>query len=75
MDKWIVHTKGGPNRASFEVAVVLENNRHGQASYGWFGPDKLLISHNGGACDWPVTNAVWNRLLRIAEETAKELNR
>ena len=72
--KWIVQSFGGPNLNSFEISVIRSANIHGQRSYGWFGEDKLLISHNGGPCTWPVTESVWKRLLQVAEETASEMN-
>lgn len=72
--KWIVNTLGGPDREFFEISVVRESNQHGQRSYGWFGEDKLLISHNGGPCRWGVTSDVWERLIRVANETAEALN-
>lgn len=72
---WVAHTKGGPNLKGFEIAVLRESNEHGRVSYGWFGPDKLLISHNGGPCTWPVTQQVWDKLVRVAQEVADELNK
>ena len=72
--RWVVLIRGGPLRSPFEIAVVREDNTHGQLSYGWFDERKLLISHNGGPCSWPVTDAVWHRLVKVAEETAAELN-
>ena len=72
---WIVNTKGGPNRRSFEVSVLRENNRHGIASYGWFDESKSLISHNGGPCQWPVPDRVWTGLVKLAHEFAEELNK
>lgn len=74
-DPWKVHVFGAAESSSFEISVVRTSNTHGQRSYGWFGEAKLLISHNGGPCMWPVTKAVWTRLLRVAQETADELNR
>lgn len=74
MSKWIVHTKGGSDQSSFEIAVVREDNRHGISSYGWFDQNKLLISHNGGPCRWPVTKSVWGRLVAVAQAEADALN-
>ena len=74
MDRWVVGVKGAAGARAFEICVHLESNEHAVRSYGWFGPDKLLISHNGGPCDWPVTQQVWDKLIRIAHETANELN-
>ena len=75
MSKWIVDVKGEANSSPFEISVLREDNAHGQRSYGWFGPDKLLISHNGGPCRDPVTPLVWQLLLGVATEVAYELNK
>lgn len=72
--KWEVHTKGGANQCPFEIAVIRRDNALGKRSYGWYGEDKLLITHNGGPCQWPVTLTVWNGCLRLAEEIAEKLN-
>ncbi len=58
----------------FEISVVRENNRHGIASYGWFDAQKLLVTHNGGPCSWPLTEQVWNKVIQVAHEVADELN-
>lgn len=72
--KWIVHTKGAAGEEGFEISVLREDNTHGQRSYGWFDKDKLLISHNGGPCDWPVIPLVWDMLVKVAEDVAKRMN-
>ena len=74
MKKWIVHTKGIANNDTFEISVLRQDNEHGIASYGWFDENKLLISHNGGPCHWPIIPLVWDKLIRIAIEVADELN-
>ena len=71
---WIVNTKGGPEKPSFEISVLRDNNTHGIRSYGWFDEDKLLISHSGGPCTWPVTPRVWEGLVAVAEQVAEEMN-
>lgn len=81
---WTVHTHGGAEEDSFEIAVVRrelidraergEWNAYAMLGYGWFGKDKLLISHNGGPCSWGVTQQVWDKLIRVAQEVADELN-
>lgn len=71
---WIVHTKGAPGK-SFEIAVVRRDNHHGISSYGWFGEDKMLISHNGGPCKDSVSGLVWDELVAVATKVAKELNK
>lgn len=73
-DKWIVDIKGAPNQNTFEISVLRESNTHGQNSYGWFGDDKLLISHDGGPCHIPVTDMVWNELVEVAHRVARKLN-
>lgn len=72
--KWEVNVKGAAGEQSFEISAVRSDNEHGKRSYGWFDDKKLLISHNGGPCRWPVTQFVWDRLVKVAEETAAHLN-
>jgi hypothetical protein len=71
---WEVCIKGAAGQKSFEIAVLRSDNEHGKRSYGWFGREKLLISHNGGPCEWPVTQSVWDKLVKVAHEIAAELN-
>jgi hypothetical protein len=74
MAKWIVGVKGAAGSESFEISVVRSDNAHGISSYGWFDASKLLVTHNGGPCHWPVTQRVWDGCLRLAQEIAGELN-
>lgn len=73
--KWEVHAKGGPNRRSFEIAVIRAENHFGKSSYGWFDETKLLISHSGGPCQDHVTKVVWEKLVECARRVADELNK
>lgn len=73
-NRWIVNIKGKANESSFEICVVRENNTHGIISYGWFDENKLLISHNGGPCTWPLIQLVWDKMIKLANEVAIELN-
>ena len=73
--KWVVHTKGGPCEAPFEICVIRVDTEHGKLSYGWFDENKLLISHSGGPCRDTVTKKVWNKLITLAHEVANELNK
>lgn len=73
-NRWIVHTKGAAGRNFFEIAVIRADNVHGMNSYGWFGPDKLLISHNGGPCKDSVTQEVWKELIAVADLIAASMN-
>jgi hypothetical protein len=54
--------------------VLRDDNELGKRSYGWFDDRKLLIGHNGGPCQWPVTEWVWDRLVAMANEYATVLN-
>jgi hypothetical protein len=72
--KWIVQVKGERCSDSFEISVVREDNEHGRKSYGCFDGDKLLITHNGGPCKWPLLSLVWDKQVSLAKEVAKELN-
>lgn len=73
-DAWIAHTKGGPDQGSWEIAVLRAGNAHGQASFGWFGHDKIMIGSSGGPCRNPIPSIVWARLVRVAAEVADEMN-
>lgn len=71
-NKWVVDIKGSPGKP-FEISVLRDNNEHGKRSYGWIDENKLLISESGSA-NWSVTPLVFDKLKRVAEEVAKELN-
>jgi len=73
-DAWIVNTKGGPDKPSFEISVLRADNEHGIASYGWFDENKLLVCHNGGPDQTPVTTRMWEGLMELANAVASELN-
>ncbi len=73
-DVWIVEAKGGPDKPCFEISVVRTSFAHGILSYGWFDENKLLVSHSGGPCTWPVTPRMWDGLLALATAVASELN-
>lgn len=73
--KWIAQTLGDPNGKCWEISVVRSDNEHGQKSYGWFGEDKFLISHNGGPCSWPLAPGLGDKMVKIAQEYAAELNK
>jgi hypothetical protein len=74
-DLWHVHTKGEPNTCYWEICVIKESDRHGHKSYGWFGETKLLISDSGGPCKNIVSEMIWNKLVKVAQEVAEELNK
>jgi len=72
--EWIVNIKGDAECENFEISVIRKDNHHGIQSYGWFDENKLLISHNGGPCQWPVIKPVWDMLINVAALTARKLN-
>jgi hypothetical protein len=73
-DLWEVEAKGECCSSSFEISVIRKSNEHGHRSFGWFDDTKLLISHNGGPCRWPLTEKIWDKMIVLAEEVAAELN-
>lgn len=72
--KWVVDIKGGAGKTHFEISVLRDDNEHGKLSYGWFDDTKLLITHNGGPCHWPIPQKVWDKQIALANEVANELN-
>ena len=72
-NKWVVDVKGRPGEG-FEISVLRDGNKHGKQSYGWIDEDKLLISSNGSA-SWSVTPLVFEKLVALAHEVAKKLNK
>lgn len=72
---WKVQVFGDVNSGSFEISVVWSENAHGQQSWGWFDKEKLLISHNGGPCDWPLAPGLGPLMIEVAHRYAKMLNK
>ena len=71
---WEVQIFGKPCGESWEITVIRQNNQHGHKSWGWIDENKLLISHNGGPCHWPLIRPVWDRMIQVAHEVCQELN-
>lgn len=74
MAKWVVSIKGDVTGTSWEIAVVREDNAHGLASWGWFDDSKLLVSHNGGPCNWPLAPGLGHTMIEVADEYCRALN-
>lgn len=72
--KWIVQVFGERCSENWEISVVREDNELGQASWAWFNERKLLVSHNGGPCHWPICGFVWDENIKIATELCRKLN-
>ncbi len=71
---WIAQVKGDPASESWEISVVREGT-FGTESWGWFKPDeKLLISHNGGPCKWPLAPGLAPLMVELAARYAAMLN-
>jgi hypothetical protein len=71
---WEVQVKGQKCTPSWEISVIRKDNLHGHRSWGWFDNTKLLVSHNGGPCSWPIVEFVWDEQIRIAHELCAKLN-
>ena len=71
---WKVQIKGERGSKCWEISVVREDNDFGKSSYGWFGDNKLLVSHNGGPCGWTICGFVWDKQIEIANELCQRLN-
>ena len=74
MSDWKVQVLGKKCSRCWEISVVRTDNQIHQQHYGWFDDRKLLVSHNGGPCDWPIIEFVWDQQIRIAEELCARLN-
>jgi len=78
--KWKVQVKGEKCSNTWEISVIREDSKFAQpdligcTTWGWFGKDKLLVSHNGGACKWPIVEFVWDEQIRIANDLCDGLN-
>ena len=72
--RWKVQVFGKRCSESWEISVIREDNEHGQKSWGWIDDRKLLVSHNGCPCRWPICGYVWDQQVAIAEELCRRLN-
>lgn len=71
---WKAQVFGDVNGEAWEISVVRSDNEHGQKSWGWFDDRKVLISHNGGPCSWPLAKGLGPLLVKVAEKYAELLN-
>jgi len=71
--RWVPNIKGGPG-TNFEISVLREDNALGKTSYGWDGPDKIVVSATGGIKNKKFAARIYAKLVRTAAEIAEELN-
>jgi|694.fasta_scaffold61293_14 hypothetical protein len=80
--KWVVDVKGSvpPNQGvkdspiDMEISVLRDDFEHGKRSWGWSCEDKLIISCEGGPCNIMVKQIILDKLVKVAQEVADELN-
>lgn len=60
------------NRGRYQLLEKMMNTD--KEVGGWFGESKLLVSHNGGPCTWPICGYVFDEQVRIANTLCKKLN-
>lgn len=72
--RWLLQIKGDVNSDSWEISVVREDNIHGKLSWGWFDENKLLVSHNGGPCSWPLAPGLGEKMIEIGNTLTRQLN-
>ena len=72
--KWEVQIFGEKCSKAWEISVIRSDYSHGHASWGWFNERKLLVSHNGGPCSWPIVEFVWDEQIKIANALCNKLN-
>lgn len=72
--EWVVNVFGARGSPAWEISVVRKSNSHGLGSWGWFGPDKLRISDNGGPHKHPLPGLVWDRQIELADQICARLN-
>ena len=73
-DPWIVNVLGDPASDSWEISLVRASNKFGRESFGWFDRNKVLVSHNGGPCHWPLAPGLAPKMIELAKQHASELN-
>lgn len=73
MEMWKVNVLGKRCSTPWEISVVCIDNVHGQRSYGWFGPQKILVGYSG-AGQYALYGFVWDRHIETAEMLCERLN-
>lgn len=68
---WIVSEQGGSDAERYEISVLREGNAHGRRSFGWGGPDKLIVASDHGDL---VPHWVRDMQRELAQRIAKLLN-
>lgn len=52
---WSAQIHGNPDGEQWEISVIRSDCDPAQKRWGRFDEKKLLISHNGSHCRWPLT--------------------
>ncbi len=73
---WVVDVKGCAKHGG-EISVLRDDNKHGKLSYGWDGPDKLIIHHSdepNGKIHRKYMESIWTNIVETADTIANALN-
>ena len=68
--KWTLHIFGSPKQGH-EISIVRETNRHGIASWGWEGPNKIVVSSNSNK----IPEEVFNEIVKTARSLVDKKNK
>lgn len=72
--QWSVQVHGEPDGEQWEISVIRDDCDSAQRAWGWFDEKKLLISHNGSHCRWPLAHGLGVVMVNVATQYAKYLN-
>jgi hypothetical protein len=70
---WIPFSKGSHKQAG-EICIIRKDNEHGMESYGWHNIRNKIIIYSAGHNE-RLPKVIWDRLLKVAAEGAKTLNK
>lgn len=51
---WVVNVLGHPEKGAWEVSLVRKSFQQGLTSYGWEGPDKIILNCSDGHPEYRV---------------------
>ena len=73
-DKWLVSVKGSWERNGWEIFLVRSSNNHGLKSWGWYDQNNKIPVSISGPYYGSIPKELWRNLIKLAENTANELN-